>query len=293
MQILKYLACITLGAMLGSFFMPFYNDNEKLESIGNEQIELKEINENECSISCKALDKLKVHEQKFFKNRDFIPKAILAYLAAIGVNMSSEKKETIEKILDNPKSYEKVIKELDISKGSVSAEVVQNKEELIIINNENISENQAENSQDSPNEKFNLLSNVELREITNRSALIQTYKTIKKMNGYFTGYLKHLSGKLKNKHRKIVLELNYERKGTKDIVGSHELDIEDYASKSGTGSNIDFRVDEKSGVVLVKVKDDSYFMFRSFDLFKRNNFQGLYFKNGKKIGKVFLTRKSQ
>ncbi len=289
---MKFALPLVFGLLLGGGLVSFFQVSDSSTS-SNDGIK-NTSQENQCSINCRSLEVLKDHDRKYNENKEFIPKAILAYLAAIGINLSSHNAEVLDKVINEPDSYKKAIAQIsETEKDNDFSPKNSRMQKETVTTLPLIQSNQNESKEVNAKKNIFKLSNTQLLQISRMSNLMTSMKMIRRVNGFYEGYLKHTRGKLKNKHRKVFMDLNFYQKGKDKVSGDYEINIEDSSSSSGNGGNRSIRVDDQSRLVLIEINRDSYFLFNSLNTFKKNNFQGLYFKEGKKVGRVFLTRKTR
>jgi len=280
----KYVLCIVLGSLI-TISINYFNHHSQQKGLLDPKTAHEEINklviDKSCPVECGRLGELEKHEQRYFENKEFIPKAILAYLAAVGFKVASKDKEEINKILKDPKSYKTSKKTLIQSNNGHEVATFSKKD--LVADKYVIKE--------SGSRLFIHPTNSEFIKITNSSKFIKKYINILRINGSYNGFLNLASDTGPKRRPKMVyMELDFEQRSRGNIVGEYKVEIQNYKSKSGTGVNKIILINQKTGMVSIKISPGTFFIFPSLEMFKKGVLEGWYFKNKRVQGSISLIK---
>lgn len=215
-------------------------------------------------------------------------KAFQLFLANLGLNLDKTKKETLKRVLENPKEYLATTKEnsgetevyipreLDFAPTGFFKEFVQNeKAELKNITDDKLLDEA---------QKFILK---DPKMFYARSNFINEYNEIKTFNGTYQATLFYIAGKNKGRNDQIELTVDFKIKDENEIDGSFDMKISSegktYSHARGTGGNGDIRV--RNGQIIVEASPDTFFHFQDNKMGISN-----FYRRGKLVGMARFIR---
>ncbi len=241
---------------------------------------------SQCSIQCEELNKLEVISQKYLKTKEFMPQAIIALLAAIGVQFTREQREDLAlKISQNPERFKEII-ETNSTLNSYKSD--QNAEPDVTRNSSPVT------SLIRSEEKAAQSSQIKNSKIFHESSYTQNIKRLNRVSGRYQGFIKFFEGPFKGEKHTVKLEMNYFINNKKEIDGDYFLQItntskEHYSTNRGSGGNKNVRI-HQSGITIFEASPDSYIQIPRANFNNELRIKGKYLDKSQVVGIVYLEK---
>lgn len=274
---MKYFILFLISGIL--FFSFGYYSKKKEEGIPTPPKE-----ESLCKIKCEEVERFKTAHARYLKTKEFMPQAVIALLAAIGMQFTREQElDIIQKLTQRPDQFKEILEE---SKTLLAQKSKPKEKE--------IPPPEPRREYDGPKhskiEEKETVPSTELFRVYNESSYAQKFKNLILVNGKYFGFIKFKNGQ----RHDLLLEVNYFRTDKNEVDGDYYLQISDqhgvpYSQNRGSGGNKSVRI-HPTGILILEASPTSHIQFQNSNALKSRRIQGRYIEKSTYVGDVILER---